>query len=156
MIKQCGIITGVKFKTASRWVSYSTFTASLSFRFQSIEAVSRFLPRTPVFWMATQTFDAFVDTFVAWKQMVPLTIYEVLMVWGRQEACAEALGPLKLQNFEGLRRFFQFQRAKKGTVLWQVGDELLGLHLYVSVLQGFGSASLLFLWVGSCRLRGFV
>ena len=71
---------------------------------------------------------------------IPLLLFgdvfplKICMVWGLQEACAEALGPLKLQNFEGLRRFFQFQRAKKGTVLWQVGDELLGLHLSLSFL----------------------
>jgi hypothetical protein len=35
---------------------------------------------------------------------------------------------LPMATAEGLQKFFQFQRAKKGTVLWTVGDELLGVR----------------------------
>ena len=47
-----------------------------------------------------------------------------------QEAWKEILDALQLPmaTAEGLQKFFQFQRAKKGTVLWTVGDELLGVR----------------------------
>ena len=48
--------------------------------------------------------------------------------WKSQEAWREILEALQLPvvTAEGLQTFFQFQRAQKGTVLWTVGDELLG------------------------------
>lgn len=46
-----------------------------------------------------------------------------------QEAWKEIFEALQLPmaTAEGLQKFFQFQRAKKGTVLWTAGDELLGV-----------------------------
>lgn len=51
-----------------------------------------------------------------------------------QEAWKEILDALQLPmaTAEGLQKFFQFQRAKKGTVLWTVGDESDFAFLLVS------------------------